>query len=65
MTTAAQALSAQAAQLPTAERIEVVERILDSLTSPMPYWKRSGPMKPTTAWPPIGAVRSRLWHRLL
>ena len=31
MTTSAQALSAQAAQLPPAERIEVVERILDSL----------------------------------
>ena len=31
MTTTAEALSAQAAQLPPAERIEVVERILDSL----------------------------------
>ena len=31
MTTTAEALSAQAAQLPPAERIELVERILDSL----------------------------------
>ena len=31
MTTTAQALSAQAAQLPPAERIELVKRILDSL----------------------------------
>lgn len=31
MTTSAEALSAQAAQLPPAERIELVERILDSL----------------------------------
>lgn len=34
MTTAAEALSAQAAQLPPAERMEVVERILDSLDQP-------------------------------
>jgi putative addiction module component (TIGR02574 family) len=34
MTTAAEALSAQAAQLPPAERMEVVERILDSLDKP-------------------------------
>ena len=34
MTTTAEALSAQAAQLPPAERMEVVERILDSLDQP-------------------------------
>jgi putative addiction module component (TIGR02574 family) len=34
MTTTAEALSAQAAQQPPAERIEVVERILDSLDQP-------------------------------
>lgn len=34
MTPTAQTLSAQAAQLPPAERIEVVERILDSLDQP-------------------------------
>lgn len=34
MTTTAEALSAQAAQLPPAERIEVVERILNSLDQP-------------------------------
>ena len=34
MTTTAEALSAQAAQLPPAERMEVVERILDSLAQP-------------------------------
>lgn len=33
-TTTAEALSAQAAQLPPAERVEVVERILDSLDQP-------------------------------
>lgn len=33
MTTTAEALSAQAAQLPPAERMQVVERILDSLDS--------------------------------
>jgi putative addiction module component (TIGR02574 family) len=32
--TTAEALSAQAAQLPPAERMEVVERILDSLDQP-------------------------------
>lgn len=34
MTTTAEALSVQAAQLPPAERMEVVERILDSLDQP-------------------------------
>ena len=34
MTTTAEALSAQAAQLPPAERMQVVERILDSLHQP-------------------------------
>ena len=34
MTTTAEALSAQAAQLPPAERMQVVERILDSLDQP-------------------------------
>ena len=34
MTTTAEALSAQAAQQPPAERIEVVERIFDSLDQP-------------------------------
>lgn len=34
MPTTSEALSAQAAQLPSAERIEVVERILDSLEQP-------------------------------
>lgn len=34
MTTTAEALSTQAAQLPPAERLEVVERILDSLDQP-------------------------------
>ncbi|AOG24787.1 MULTISPECIES: addiction module protein [unclassified Acidovorax] len=34
MTITAEALSAQAAQLPPAERMEVVERILDSLDQP-------------------------------
>jgi putative addiction module component (TIGR02574 family) len=34
MSTTSEALSAQAAQLPSAERIEVVERILDSLEQP-------------------------------
>lgn len=34
MTTTAEALSAQVAQLPPAERMEVVERILDSLDQP-------------------------------
>lgn len=34
MTITAEALSAQAAQLPPAERIEVVERILNSLDQP-------------------------------
>ena len=34
MTTTAEALSAQAAQQPPAERIEVVERILNSLDQP-------------------------------
>jgi putative addiction module component (TIGR02574 family) len=34
MTATAEALSAQAAQLPPAERMEVVERILDSLDQP-------------------------------
>jgi putative addiction module component (TIGR02574 family) len=34
MTTAAEALSAQVAQLPPAERMEVVEHILDSLDQP-------------------------------
>lgn len=33
-TSTAEALSAQAAQLPPAERMEVVERILDSLDQP-------------------------------
>lgn len=33
-TSAAETLSAQAAQLPPAERMEVVERILDSLDQP-------------------------------
>ena len=36
MTTTAEALSAQAAQLPPEERMEVVERILDSLDQPDP-----------------------------
>lgn len=35
-TTTAEALSAQAAQLPPAERMAVVERILDSLDQPDP-----------------------------
>ena len=34
MTTTAEALSAQAAQLPPAERMEVVERILDGVDQP-------------------------------
>jgi putative addiction module component (TIGR02574 family) len=34
MTTAAEALSAQAVKLPPEERVEVVERILDSLDEP-------------------------------
>ena len=34
MTTTAEALSAQAAKLPPAERVAVVERILDSLDQP-------------------------------
>lgn len=34
MTTPAEALSAQAAKLPPEERMEVVERILDSLDQP-------------------------------
>ena len=34
MPTTSEALSAQAAQLPSAERIEVMERILDSLEQP-------------------------------
>jgi len=34
MTTAAEALSAQAVKLPPEERMEVVERILDSLDEP-------------------------------
>ena len=34
MTTAAESLSAQIVQLPPAERMEVVERILDSLDQP-------------------------------
>lgn len=34
MTTTAEALSAQAAQLPPAERMEVVERILDGVNQP-------------------------------
>lgn len=34
MTTSAEALSAQAAKLPPEERLEVVERILDSLDQP-------------------------------
>lgn len=34
MSTTSEALSTQAAQLPSAERIEVVERILDSLEQP-------------------------------
>ena len=34
MTTTVEMLSAQAAQLPPAERMEVVERILDSLDQP-------------------------------
>lgn len=34
MTTTAEALSAQAAQLPPAERMQVVERNLDSLDQP-------------------------------
>ncbi|MDE2416697.1 MAG: addiction module protein [Burkholderiales bacterium] len=34
MTTTAEALSAQAVQLPPEERMEVVERILDSLDEP-------------------------------
>ena len=34
MTPTAEALSAQAAQLPPAERMQVVERILDSLDQP-------------------------------
>lgn len=34
MTTTAESLSAQAAALPPAERMEVVERILDSLDQP-------------------------------
>lgn len=34
MTTTAETLSAQVAQLPPAERMEVVERILDSLDQP-------------------------------
>ena len=34
MTTSAEALSAQAAKLPPEERMEVVERILDSLDQP-------------------------------
>ena len=34
MSTTSEAFSAQAAQLPSAERIEVVERILDSLEQP-------------------------------
>lgn len=34
MTTTAEALSAQAAQLPPVERMEVVESILDSLDQP-------------------------------
>ena len=34
MTTTAEALSAQAAQLPPAERMQVVERILDAAPRP-------------------------------
>ena len=34
MTTAAEALAVQVVQLPPAERVEVVERILDSLDEP-------------------------------
>ena len=34
MTTAAEALAVQVIQLPPAERVEVVERILDSLDEP-------------------------------
>ena len=34
MSTKSEALSTQAAQLPSAERIEVVERILDSMEQP-------------------------------
>ena len=34
MTTAAESLSAQIVQLPPAERMEVVERVLDSLDQP-------------------------------
>lgn len=34
MTTAAESLSAQIVQLPPAERMEVIERVLDSLDQP-------------------------------
>ena len=61
MTTTAEALSAQAAQLPPAERMQVVERILDSLDQPDAALDTLWAMKQVTGWPPTGAARSRRW----